>query len=108
MTTITEIITAERDFAAGVEDPATVAQQWAEHGFAADDVQAWLDARCFDPDAAAELRDAGITPEQASTRTDAGTGGYADTIGYKVANGDLGIPAVRDLLMGTEILTRAR
>lgn len=88
----TEIITAEREFAAGVEDPAAVAQQWAEHGFDAADVRAWLDARCFCPDAAAELRDAGITPEQASTRTD------TDTIGYRVSNGDLGLAEVREAL----------
>jgi len=62
------------------------------------DVDEWLKARCFDPSAAEDMSDAGITPEMASAVTEAGSGGYVDTIGFKVANGDLEVEEARDLL----------
>lgn len=74
------------------------ADEWAKEGFSADEVEAWLGARCFHARAAAELRDVGITPEQAATHTDASVGDYTDTVGFKVANRHMAITDARDLL----------
>ncbi len=70
-------------------DPAAAAKAWSAARF--DDAEAarWLEARCFDPRAARDLADLGITPSQASMRTRDGRRDYVDTIAYKVASGDL-------------------
>jgi len=65
-----------------------VAQAWTDAGFADEVTARWLDARCFDARAARALAELGVTPQQAAVRTRDG-GGYIDTIGCKVANGDL-------------------
>ena len=44
------------------------------------------------------MDDVGITPEMASLRTEAGNGTYVDTVGYKVAAGDLGLDEACELL----------
>jgi len=68
------------------DDPAEVARAWTEAEFDDEMTARWLDARCFDPTAARELADLGVTPEQASKRTRDGAGeSYIDTIAYKVA-----------------------
>jgi len=65
------------------------AQAWTEAGF--DDAMSarWLEARCFDPDAARRLAELDVNPEQAAIRTRDGRGEYIDTIAFKVAKGDL-------------------
>lgn len=65
------------------------AQAWTDAGF--DDVVTarWLEARCFDAEAARALAELGVTPEQAAARTRDGGDGYIDTIAFKVANQDL-------------------
>ncbi len=70
-------------------DPEVAAQAWTSAGF--DDAMTgrWLAARCFDPQAARALADLEVKPEQAAARTRDGGGDYADTVAYKVANGDL-------------------
>jgi hypothetical protein len=70
-------------------DPGAAAQAWTEAGFGDAMTARWLEARCFDAVAARALADMGVAPEQAAKRTRDGGGGYADTIAYKVANGDL-------------------
>lgn len=65
------------------------AQAWTDAGFDDETTARWLAARCFDPEAARALDEAGVTPEQASKRTRDGGGGYVDTIAFKVASGDL-------------------
>lgn len=65
------------------------AQAWTDAGFEDEGTARWLSARCFDPRAARALAELGVTPEQAAVRTRDGGGGYIDTIGRKVANGDL-------------------
>lgn len=65
------------------------ARAWTESGFDDATTTKWLEARCFDPEAARSLAGLGVTPGQASLRTRAGRGEYIDTIAYKVANGDL-------------------
>lgn len=72
------------------DDPRAAAQAWTRAGFDDDGTAGWLEARCFDPEAARELSDLGVSPGQASKRTRDGAGGeYLDTIAYKVAKGDL-------------------
>lgn len=65
------------------------AKTWTDAGFADEMTARWLEARCFDVEAASALAELGVTPEQAAVRTRDGGGGYIDTIAYKVANGDL-------------------
>lgn len=81
-------------------DAEGAAIEWEQAGMTPEQADAWLDARCFDADAAARLAAAGITAEQAAERTDAGLGGYADTIGYKVANTDLDVADAVELTRG--------
>jgi hypothetical protein len=70
-------------------EPATVARAWTTAGFDDSQTEMWLEARCFDPQAARDLADLDVTPTQASKRTRDGRGDYLDTIAYKVAAGDL-------------------
>jgi hypothetical protein len=79
-------------------DPDGAGEAWEEAGFDAGEVDEWLNARCFDPDAAEDLDDVGITPEIASSKTGAGNGSYFDTVGYKVAVGDLELEKACELL----------
>lgn len=65
------------------------AQAWTEAGFDDEMTGRWLEARCFDPQAARALGELGVTPKQATVPTRDGGGDYIDTIAYKVANGDL-------------------
>lgn len=71
------------------DDPAVAAKAWTAAGFDDEQTALWLDARCFDPQAARDLADLTVTPAQASTRTRDGRRDYIDTIAYKVASGDL-------------------
>jgi hypothetical protein len=65
------------------------AQAWTDAGFDDEVTARWLEARCFDAQAARALAELGVMPKQAAVRTRDGGGGYIDTIAYKVANGDL-------------------
>ena len=76
------------EFALRGGDAATAAQAWTKAGFDDETTAKWLEARCFDPEAAQELAEMGVSPRQAACRTRDG-GNYLDTIAYKVANGDL-------------------
>jgi hypothetical protein len=71
------------------DDPAVAARAWSAAGFYDEETAQWLEARCFDPRAARDLADLAVTPGQASKRTRDGRGDYLDTIGFKVASGDL-------------------
>lgn len=71
------------------EAAGVVAQRWTDAGFADAMTARWLSARCSDPRAARELTELGVTPEQAAVRTRDGGDGGIDTIGAKVAGGDL-------------------
>jgi photosystem II stability/assembly factor-like uncharacterized protein len=65
------------------------AQAWTEADFDDEVTAHWLEARCFDAQAARALADLGVTPGQAAARTRDGGDRSIDTIAYKVANGDL-------------------
>jgi hypothetical protein len=54
-------------------------------------------ARCFDPSAARDLADAGVTTEMARMKTSAGAGDYVDTVGFKVSAGDIEVDEAREL-----------
>lgn len=64
------------------------AEAWTAAGFDDKSTARWLSVRCFDPRAAGALAKLGLDPAAVTVRTRDG-GGYLDTIGYKVANGDL-------------------
>jgi hypothetical protein len=71
------------------EDPAVAAKAWTAAGFDDEETARWLDARCFDPQAARDLAELRVTPGQASKRTRDGRREYVDTIAFKVSSGDL-------------------
>lgn len=78
------------EFAERGRGPEVAAQAWTDAGFGDEMTARWLRARCFDPSAARDLAEFGVTPEQAACRTrDGGKEPYLDTIAFKVANGDL-------------------
>lgn len=95
--TIRDVVEEHGQFAHG-GNPDDAAETWAEVGFAANEVDEWLNARCFDPNAARDLADSGVTPEQARMKTSAGAGDYVDMVGFKVADGDLEVEEARDLV----------
>lgn len=70
-------------------DAELAARAWTNAGFDDESTAAWLEARCFDPQAARALADLGVQPRQASVRTRDGGDGSPNTIAFKVANGDL-------------------
>jgi 2-polyprenyl-6-methoxyphenol hydroxylase-like FAD-dependent oxidoreductase len=95
--TIRDVIEAHGHFAHG-GNPDDTTETWEACGFEAHEVEEWLRARCFDPNTARDLADAGVTPELAAMRTEMGRGDYTDTVGFKVSDGDLEVEEARDLL----------
>lgn len=65
------------------------AEAWTDAGFDDRTTASWLEARCFDPQAARALAELGVTAHQAAVRTRDGGNGELDTIAYKVASGGL-------------------
>lgn len=100
LSALVAIIKQHGDFAYGNSSPEDVAIEWDDYDFQAEEVDAWLTARCFCPDAAHELTESDISPEQAGEITDEKVGGYVDTIGYKISNNDLDIDEVIELIDG--------
>jgi len=95
--TVRDVIERHGHFAHG-GNPDDTAETWIESGFEAHEVEEWLSARCFDPNAARDLADAGVSPVDARMKTGAGAGDYFDTVGFKVSTGDLEVEEARDLL----------
>lgn len=87
--TSAETISRFDDLAEHIGDPADAAKAWSDAGFDDEQTAQWLEARCFDPEAARELADLRVTPGQAASRTRDGKRNYRDTIAFKVASGDL-------------------
>jgi hypothetical protein len=77
------------DLAEQLGDPAAAAKAWSEAGFGDEETAKWLNARCFDPQAALDLANLAVTAGQASKRTRDGRRDYLDTIAFKVSSGDL-------------------
>lgn len=95
--TIRDVIERHGHFAhAG--NPDGTAEAWCEVGFEAHEVDEWLRSRCFDPSAARDLADAGVTPEMARMKTSAGAGEYTDTVAFKACTGDLEPAEASDLV----------
>jgi hypothetical protein len=82
-------------------NPDDTAEAWVEAGFEAHEVEEWLNARCFDPSAARDLADTGMSAAEARMKTAAGSGDYTDAVGFKVSAGDLEVEEARDLLWVT-------
>jgi len=95
--TVREVIERHGHFAHG-GNPDDAAETWVESGFEADEVEEWLQARCFNPSAARDLADSGVTADMARMKTSAGSGDYVDTVGFKVSDGDLEVEEARDLV----------
>jgi hypothetical protein len=70
---IQQVVLRFGDFASG-GSVAAAAVAWRNFGFNADEAERSLAARCFDPDAAATLRQGGYTPTLAGERTEMGLG----------------------------------
>lgn len=87
--TSSDTITRFGELADRGEDPQDVARAWTDAGFDDEETAKWLEARCFDPQSARELKDLAVTPGQATKRTRDGKRDYIDTIAFKVASGDL-------------------
>lgn len=88
--TSVDTITRFGELADRGEDPGVAAKAWTDAGFDDEATERWLEARCFDPTAARDLADLGVTAGQASKRTRDGAGdSYVDTIAYKVSMGNL-------------------
>lgn len=94
-----EVIARYGEAALGGAHAEAAARRWLSHGFAdAEEIEEWLAARCFLAERARALESAGLTPEQASLRTSAGSGDYEDTVGYKYAQGHLSIEEARRIV----------
>lgn len=100
-----DMVSAIRDAGPGAfEDstPEREAVRWGALGFTAATARPWLRARCYDATAAHELAREGVTPEGAAQETDAGSGGYRDTIAFKLSQGDLSTRAAVLLACGRD------
>ena len=89
VSTNAETIKRYRELAARDGDVDAAARAWTEAGFDDEETAKWLEARCFDPQAARALADMGVSSYQAAHRTRDGGDRSRDTIAYKVSNGDL-------------------
>lgn len=94
---IMDVLEEKGEFACGEADPANVAQEWMEFDFDAYEVRQWLDARCFMPSAADDLRSAEISPEQAGLLVER-IHPVAETVGYLLSNCDIDIEEAQDML----------
>ncbi len=77
----------------GPEPIETIAQEWLDAGFTCESAPAWWRAGCFLADSTAQLREAGMTPEQAEVDCPQFPG---TSWGYAYCNCDVSIEAVRD------------
>jgi hypothetical protein len=95
--TVRTVVERHGHFAHG-GNPDDTAEAWAKADFDGHEVDEWLRARCFSPQAARDLTDAGVRAEVAGTKTEAGAGDYTDTVGFKVSVGDLEVREARALV----------
>ena len=96
--TMVDVIEMVGDFAHGGETANNHAWYWLHAGFSPHEAEPWLtEARCFDADAAAMMRRAGITPEQAATRPQDDYGD-TETLGYMVANADISVETAQRII----------
>ena len=99
ISSISRVLCHHGKAALGDAPAVDVAQEWIDAGFDdPEEVDDWLRARCFRADGARALEMAGITPEQAAIRTEAGTTHDEDTIGYKLTHGDLSFDEARRII----------
>ena len=96
---IVEILGQHDEIVRGGRPLEQVALEWLAAGFDdAEEIDAWIEARCLAAGDAQALERAGLTPEQAALRTGAGAGGYEDTVGFKLIKGDLSFDEARRII----------
>jgi len=79
--------------------PDMAARNWIEAGFMdEEDVDDWLNARCFNPLCAQQLDSAGITPEQGALRTRAGRTAVEESVACKFSRGELTLEEARRIV----------
>lgn len=101
--TMADVIEDVGEFAHGGENIQNHAWYWLHAGFTPEEAEAWLtEARCFLASAAAMMRHAGITPDEAATRERDEFGDYAETLGYRVANGDISVETAERIIYATQ------
>lgn len=89
------LILADRDFLAGSENPADIAEDWRVGPCTAEQAEAWMDARAFTACGASDLHLAGFTPKQCDIRVAVYADGSCETLAYAYCNGDVDLDAVR-------------
>ncbi len=82
-------IESQGDWLTGGEPAQTIAAEWVATGLSEELIRGYIAAKTFQPRAAKELHDQGVTPEQAAEVIDAPLGGYRETRGYILSNGDM-------------------
>lgn len=93
MITAIKTTTGGREFVAGNEDIDVAAQRWIDAGFDAESAPTWWEAGCFDADRTAQLRDAGLSPDDVSGMCPRFEG---MSWGYAYCNGDVSLQGVLD------------
>jgi hypothetical protein len=91
-----DLSSGDRDFLCGEESPQDIAREWHSQGFTPASMREWaFRARCFRAEAARALTVSGLNPEDCRAR-----GPYGETIGYRVANGDMSLQDALQALVG--------
>lgn len=84
---IEKVLTHHGDRYTGT-DVRDAAEDWDDHGFDADEVDAWATIGCWDAATAAAWRDAGLSPEAVAAAAEAICGSDDDDPIYSACNGD--------------------
>lgn len=91
-----DLLTAIRTVLAP-HDHAAGAQAWIAAGFEdPEEIAEWLQARCFTPDAARRLDEAGLTPAQAANIININN--CTDTLGAHIMRGSLSLAEARRII----------
>lgn len=84
-----ELMKLHTDLVSRWLQPALAAERWETAGFTVEETNRWLNARCYDPEAAQAIKDAGLTLNQARVHTNRGQTAEVETVGFKVARGHI-------------------
>jgi hypothetical protein len=76
------------------------AEDWDDHGFNAEEVDAWATIGCWDAATAAEWRDAGLSPAEVAATVDAICSSDDDDLIYSVCNGERSPEVVTEAAQG--------
>lgn len=76
-------------YGSSYEEAENIANEWAEAGFSASDLYAWSEARVWCPITAAQLRNAGLSPQDVIRTAERSTNG-SDPV-YDLCNSGIGL-----------------